>query len=172
LDFRLLHHGRQLADEIILNSVGKRVSNALEIFALEVDREQNSPFTRVNNVRILKRNVDECAKCAKERLNHKERTRFNEPETDTMTQPTTAYMAELLIDLGTSFSNISKNLDEMTTLLRSQTQTVNRPVEYEESRRLLQNNMDCIRYAHPMLTNLAKLKIPVNRLSEPLQTLP
>ena len=39
---------------------------------------------------------------------------------------------------------------------------LNTPEDFEEKRRLIQNNMDAVRYANYMLKNIEKIRIPLH----------
>jgi len=166
--FRLLYRGRSISDETILGEICPEKELKMEIYAI-TEEKRSAAYSKVNNVRILKRNVDACADCARHGLNPRERERFNHPKRSTHPAPDTEYFGEVLVDLGETFENVSQNLKVLAeTLKRGEDVRENRE-KYEKNRRIIQNNMDCLRYSNPMLINLTKLKIPVNKPKAMLQ---
>ena len=160
--FRLLYRGRHIEDETALRQVESN-RGVLEIFAVEEKIENSAAFTRVNNVRLLKRNVDECVSCAKNGDDPRQRSRFNDPTNPTPPQPNSAYLAAVLLDMSDTFKQMSDNMSSMSAMLKSDISMKDDDELYERNRRIVQNNMDCVRYANPMLLNLTKLRIPINR---------
>merc|ERR1712019_293274 len=93
LNLRLLYKGQERSDGQTLSEIEPKIdqNTQIQIFAVESALEKTAAFTRVNNVRILQRNVDECVKCAIEGINPRERMRYNDPVTLTSPQPTAKY---------------------------------------------------------------------------------
>lgn len=163
-ELRLLYRGRGIEnDEKIGDLAGgkEEFPEILELFAVG-QIERSRAYQKVNNFRILMRNVDECITCAKNGTNPRERTRYNHPTCDTPPQPNATYLASLLTEMGSSFTEMSKNLENLSNVLRHDEPASSDEI-YEQNRRTVQNNMDAVRYANPMLVNLTKLRIPVNR---------
>merc|ERR1712157_248921 len=90
-----------------------------------------------------------------------ERIRFNDPVTETSPRPTARYLAEIFTELGGTFEKMSQNMNEMAEFLKADENFSSEEV-YETKRRMVQNNMDTVRYANPMLLNISKLKVPLN----------
>jgi len=162
-NFRLLYKGKERSGSQTLCEIEPEINpdTNIQIFAVESPVEKTAAFTKVNNVRILQRNVDECVKCAIEGINPRERTRYNDPVTLTTPQPTARYLANIFTELGGTMEKMSENMMEMAEFLKAD-QTLSSEEVYETKRRMVQNNMDTVRYANPMLMNLTKLKVPLN----------
>jgi len=160
-ELRLLYQGREFKNDSCICDLNLSHGGTLELFAVG-QTEKSRAYQKVNNFRILKRNVDECIGCAKNGTNPRERTRYNDPPCDTPPQPNAKYLAELLKEMGTSFCAMSDNLNDLASTLR-ENEIYDNTELYEEKRRLVQNNMDAVRYSNPMLINLTKLRIPVNQ---------
>mgnify|MGYP001164203252 CR=1 FL=1 len=87
--------------------------------------------------------------------------RYNDPVTLTSPQPTAKYLADIFTELGGTMEKMSENIMEMAEFLKAD-ETLTSEEVYETKRRMVQNNMDTVRYANPMLMNLTKLKVPLN----------
>ena len=159
--FRLLFRGRAVDDNDILGKIHPENLAQIEIFGIE-EEQKTQAHTKINNVRLLKRNVDECAKCAILGENPRERIRYNDPVNVTPPAPDSEYMGNLLKELGGTFRTMSENLKIMAEMLKEGENVREDKNKYEINRRIVQNNMDSVRYANPMLLNLTKLRIPVN----------
>ena len=162
--FRLLYKAKSVDDWKRICEIEPEITQntLLELFAVDGDLKQSEAFTRVNNVRLLHRNVNECVKSGSSGANPRNRTRFNNPLLATPPRPTTEYLADVLIDIGETFGRMSKNIAQLSKLLTADKE-IESDEEHEKTRRLVQNNMDSMRYASPMLMNLTKLCIPINR---------
>lgn len=169
-ELRLLYKGKPIENDQSLDELEPiAASNVLNIFAVG-QIEKSRAYPKVNNLRLLKRNVDECITCAKQGLNPRKRIRYNDPATPTPPQPNTEYLAAMLQSIGDSFTAMSANMAQLSDMLLRDEKIENDDL-YEQSRRLIQNNMDSIRYANPMLLNLTKLRIPLNRPQAVVQLL-
>ena len=158
---RLLYNRQEREDEKKLSEIEPDLQNMFEIVfvGVEFSLEKSKAFKKVNDFRILLRNVKECVESVKNGINPRNRRRFNEPATLSPPQPTTRYFGRMLIELAVTIEKMSKNLAKMAEFL-IEDPNINNPVVLEEKRRLIQNNMDSVRYAHYMLKNMSNICIP------------
>jgi len=167
---RYLFRGRSLPESTTLADLEPNIdeNTLLEFFGVENNVEKTPAYIRLNNVRLLHRNVHECVKCAKHQINSRERIRYNDPYTPTSPRPTTADLGSTLKDIGVTFVEMSGAMKKMSKLLKKDEQ-IKSDEDYELKRRAIQNVMDAVRYSNPMLLNLTKLRIPINRPRAALQ---
>ena len=57
-------------------------------------------FTKVRNIRIFKRNVDECNFCCRYNINPSDRTRFNHPNSPSPSRPSRRDLGYMLLELA------------------------------------------------------------------------
>jgi hypothetical protein len=169
-DLRLLYKGQEILSEVKLADFHHKVHETLNLVGVGA-MPKSEVHKKVNNLRLLKRNVDECVNCVKTGSNPRERTRYNDPESKTPTHPDTKYLGNILLELGSTFREMSSNFNQLTDLLREVNLAETTEI-YEANRRIVQNNMDTVRYANPMLQNLTKLKIPLNQPESLVQVIP
>jgi len=169
-DLRLLYRGRELQEKDTILDIEPNIveTKKIAIYAVRPVAKSEA-YKKVNNVRLLHRNVAECAKCAQDDVEPRERTRFNEPEVPTAPVPNALYVADMLIDIGETYALMAVNLKKMSKILDSN--EVFEGEEYHRRRRLIQNNMDCVRYTNPMLLNMAKLRIPITEPRAAVQSM-
>ena len=84
--------------------------------------------------------------------------------------PTTGDFANLLDELKNDFKQISFNLKDLAAVLK-QDQKFYGHGKIENQRRVIQNNLDTVRYCAPMMVNFTKLKIPIGGTSGKLQVI-
>ena len=168
-ELRLLYRGKELKDEDTILEIEKDIAETKKIHLFAVKPvAKSAAHQRVNNVRLLHRNVAECAKCSQKDVEPNDRIRFNDPDIPTPHVPNVLYVADMIQDIGNTFNLMSKNLKQMSEVLKS-----TELFDGEESHRrirLIQNNMDCVRYTHPMLLNISKLRLPITDPRELVQT--
>ena len=121
-----------------------------------------SVYKKVRNIQVLQRNVNECNDCCRKGTNPQDRTRFNDPENPTPPDPTTSDVSLLFSSMACTCKELSENLTRMSIALQND-EILEKNLE--NSRKLIQNNMDAVRYAAPMMKNLSMLKIVVNNPS-------
>lgn len=68
--------------------------------------------------------------------------------------------ADELGELGETFKNLAANSRNLGNVLKADLQPPS-PFEKEVQRRIIQNNLDAIRYTSPLLVNLSKLVVPL-----------
>ena len=68
--------------------------------------------------------------------------------------------ADELGELGETFKNLAANSRNLGNVLKADIQPAS-PFEKEVQRRIIQNNLDAIRYTSPLLVNLSKLVVPL-----------
>jgi len=73
----------------------KEFTDVVTISAVEKYAPKGEGQKRINNVRILLRNVFECNLCASHNISSSDRTRYNRTITPTPTAPDTAYLAKV-----------------------------------------------------------------------------
>lgn len=130
----------------------------------------NNPFVRMNNVSILQRNMKECINASQVNMDPSVRPRFNEGEHPTPRTPTTGDFANLLDELKNDFKQISFNLKDLAAVLKLDQKFYDHG-KIENQRRVIQNNLDTVRYCAPMMVNLTKLKIPIGGTNGKLQVI-
>ena len=116
-------------------------------------------FEKVKNIRVFKRNVDECILCCNFNINPADRPRYNGAESPSPTRPTSKDIGLILEDLAITFKKASENFEKMGTLLQREDLLT---YDFENSRRIVQNNFDTIRYLAPMFKNFSSLALAVN----------
>jgi Zn finger protein HypA/HybF involved in hydrogenase expression len=169
-ELRLLYRGRELEEKDTILDIEPSIVETKKIAIYAVRPVPKSEaYKKVNNVRLLHRNVAECAKCAQDDVEPRERTRFNDPEVPTPPVPNALYVADMLVDIGQTYAVMAENLKKMSKVLKSS--EIFEGEEYQRRRRLIQNNMDCVRYTNPMLLNMAKLRIPITEPRAAVQTM-
>jgi len=152
---RLLFRGQQFHDNAPLRFHQNSGENHLELYAVEEK-------SILNNIRIWERNVAECALSARHGLCNRDREKFNKPVTPTPPLPDCSYLGNLLTEIGETCISVSENLQVMSDIL-SNIGAMQEDQPYEHNRRIVQNNMDCLRYAAPMFRHLIHIKFPINQ---------
>ena len=71
-------------------------------------------FTKVRNIRIFKRNVDECNFCCRYNINPSDRTRFNHPNSPSPSRPSRRDLGYMLLELAETFKDFALNLERMS----------------------------------------------------------
>ena len=89
-----------------------------------------------------------------------ERERFVDAISPTAFNPTTSDLADQIEKTGNSFKAVAKNLKKFAEVLQLDEKSSNIN-EVEIQRRIIQNNLDTVRYAGPLLVNLSKIVVPV-----------
>ena len=89
-----------------------------------------------------------------------ERIRFVEAETPTPINPSAKDLSNELENLGPTCQNLSVNLRTLAAVLKSD-KNFTSTSEKETQRRIIQNNLDAVRYSAPLLVNLSKLVVPI-----------
>ena len=84
--------------------------------------------------------------------------------------PTAEHFGDLLNELMTDFTNVSRNLKGMASVLKRDEKFIDYE-KTENQRRVIQNNLDTVRYCAPLMVNLAKLQIPIGNKQALLQTI-
>ena len=123
-----------------------------------MDNSNRAVFTKVRNIRIFKRNVDECIVCCRYNINPDQRIRFNHPASPSPTRPSARDLGYIFLDLAVTLTDLSANLMKMSNYLINDELLES---NFEHSRKLIQNNFDTLRYLAPLMKNLSSLAIPV-----------
>ena len=159
-ELRILYRGKELKEGDRISDIENDIFETKKIVLYAVRPfAKSEAYKRVNNVRLLHRNVIECVKCAQNDIEPTERKRFNEPEFPTSPVPNVIEVADEISDIGETFALMSNNMKEMSKVLQSK--EILSGINYDKGRRIIQNNMDCVRYTDPMLLNMTKLRFPI-----------
>ena len=99
----------------------------------------------------------------------RDRKRFNEPADLLPKHPTSRHFADEISKISDQFKNISVNLKNFSDLLK-QDEFHEEGNSKENQRRIIQNNLDTLRYCSPLLVNISKLVIPIGNPDGRIQT--
>ena len=89
-----------------------------------------------------------------------ERNRFVEAESPTPIYPSAKDLSVELENLGTTFKHLATNSKDLATVLRID-ENFTSASEKERQRRIIQNNLDAMRYTAPLLVNLSKIVVHI-----------
>lgn len=126
------------------------------------NRQQSSTHARYNNCAILHRNFDACVEASMNGLDPAQRTRFNDPLSESPPVPAAADLGSHILGLARTVRNWALELNRLSNELIRDVEAPTGTPEREALRRLIQNNMDAARYFHPHLQNLTQFCVPLN----------
>jgi len=127
--------------------------------------ELNQIATQFNQTRIYQRNFDGCVRAAQRNIDPNQRGRFNQPNGEIITDPKVTDLGELTENMANTMMLWSHQLEELGQLLQDDPELPydRTAPEYQQARRLIQNNFDACRYISPQLSQFAKFVIPLGR---------
>lgn len=157
-NYRLLRRGENMADGKRLKSI----SSDDEIIFHAVE-DQSEIRKKLDNVGTLHRNVKECLKCAQRGTEPRERERFNSSEFETPIFPTGNHLADLLGETSQTFAQMATQMKNLTLVLSATDGGARNSQEtFDEHRKIVQNNIDGLRYSAHLFQNLTKICVPID----------
>ncbi|CAG5086515.1 Oidioi.mRNA.OKI2018_I69.PAR.g11240.t1.cds [Oikopleura dioica] len=121
----------------------------------------------LNNMEILLRNANECNNFAKRNQNALERDRFSEPVFGTELNDSFPCFGDITERIGELMVSYSTQLNRLADVLDKDERLVQNTQKYEETKQIIQNNLDTARYAGPLMKNLTSVRVCLtnNRLN-------
>ena len=158
-NYRLLRGGKNVIDKRRLKSV----SSSDDITFHAVEDVHSEIRKKVENLGILHRNVKECVKCAQMGTEPRHRERFNNTDFEVPIFPTANHLADLLEESSQTFGQFAKELNNLSSVLKATDEGARNSQEiFDEHRKIVQNNIDGLRYSAHMFQNLTKICVPVD----------
>ena len=121
----------------------------------------------LNNMEILLRNANECNNFAKRNQNALERDRFSEPVFGTELNDSFPVFGDITERIGELMVSYSTQLNRLADVLDKDERLVQNTQKYDETKQIIQNNLDTARYAGPLMKNLTSVRVCLtnNRLN-------